>query len=91
MEGRPAFQRKVFKVGDEDLEFYCRDVIQCIRVLYGDLRFVEHLVFAPERHYTSHERNCRIYNDMHTGDWWWIVQVRELQYTQLNVTTDTLY
>jgi hypothetical protein len=34
-------------------------------------------VFAPERHYTNEERTCRIYNEMHTGDWWWTVQVCE--------------
>lgn len=52
--------------------------MQCIQALYGDPRFADHLVFAPERHYTNHERSCRIYNEMHTGDWWWSVQVREL-------------
>jgi hypothetical protein len=50
--------------------------MQCIRALYGDPQFAEHLVFAPERHYTSREHSCRIYNEMHTGDWWWSVQVR---------------
>ncbi|KAF8489361.1 hypothetical protein F5888DRAFT_1638649 [Russula emetica] len=39
-----------------------------------DPEFVDHLVFAPERHYTSHERTTRIYNKMYTGDWWWKVQ-----------------
>lgn len=75
---RAPFERKEFKVGDEELEFYCRDVMQSIQALYGDPRFADHLVFAPERHYTSQERNCRIYNEMHTGNWWWMVQVREL-------------
>jgi hypothetical protein len=36
---------------------------------------VQDLVFAPERHYTDPERTCCIYNEMHTGDWWWAVQV----------------
>ena len=76
LPGRAPFERKEFKVGDEKLEFYCRDVIQCLRALYSDTRFAEHLVFVPERHYTSHECTCHIYNEMHTGDWWWMVQVR---------------
>ena len=67
----------MFKARDETLEFYYRDAVQCVQDLYGDPNFAEHLVFAPERHYTSHERTCRIYNDLHTGDWWWAVQVHE--------------
>ena len=70
----------MLKVGDESLDFYYRDAVQCVRDLYGDPNFAEHLVVVPERHYTSHERTCRIYNDMHTGDWWWAVQVREQQW-----------
>ena len=77
--GRPSFQRKEVKVGDEELEFYCRDAVQSIQALYGDPQFADQLVFTPERHYTSHERSCRIYNEMHTGDWWWAVQVSEIQ------------
>ena len=77
LQGRPSFQREVFVVGDEEQEFYFRDVIQCIWALFGDPEFAEHLVFVPERHYTSEEHTCRIYNEMHTGDWWWTVQVCE--------------
>jgi len=78
---RPPFRCKVLMIGNERLEFYCRDIIECIRSLYGDPEFVQDLVFAPERHYTSAERTSRIYNEMHTGDWWWTVQVRDLHLT----------
>jgi len=50
--------------------------MQCIRALYGDPKFVHELAFAPERHYSDPERTCRIYSELHTGDWWWAVQVR---------------
>ena len=33
------------------------------------------LVFAPEHHYTNHQHKCCVYSEMHTGDWWWSVQV----------------
>ncbi|KAH8980428.1 hypothetical protein EDB86DRAFT_3236727 [Lactarius hatsudake] len=56
------------------LEFYFRDILECIQTLYGDPEFARDLVFAPERHYTNHERKCRVYSVMHTGDWWWAVQ-----------------
>ncbi|KAH9019702.1 hypothetical protein EDB84DRAFT_1624592 [Lactarius hengduanensis] len=40
----------------------------------GNPEFARDLVFAPERHYTDHERTCRVYSEIHTGDWWWAVQ-----------------
>ena len=75
LPGRPPFECKVLELGGERLEFYCRDVLECIRSLYGDPQFAQDLIFAPEQHYTDHARTCRIYNEMHTGDWWWSVQV----------------
>jgi len=75
LPGRPSFRCKELLIGEERLEVYYRDVIECIRSLYGDPEFVQDLVFAPERHYTSTECTCHIYNEMHTGDWWWMVQV----------------
>jgi hypothetical protein len=75
LPGRPHFQCKKLTVDGESLEFYSRDAIASIRSLYGDPQFAQQLAFAPERHYTSHERTTRIYNEMYTGDWWWKVQV----------------
>jgi hypothetical protein len=76
LPGRPPFQCKKLLIGDEYLEFYCRDIIECIRSLYGDPQFVWDLVFTPEWHYTSTEHTKHVYNEMHTGDWWWMVQVQ---------------
>jgi len=75
LPGRPPFQCKEFVIGDEHLEFYCRDIVECIRSLYGDPKFGQDLTFAPEQHYTNPECTYCIYNEMHTGDWWWTVQV----------------
>jgi len=36
LSGRPRFQCHVLNIGDEELEFFCRDVLECIRSLYGD-------------------------------------------------------
>ncbi|KAH9040246.1 hypothetical protein EDB84DRAFT_1647334 [Lactarius hengduanensis] len=44
------------------------------RTLYGNPEFARDLVFAPECHYTDHEQTCRVYSEIHTGDWWWAVQ-----------------
>jgi len=76
LPGRPPFQCKEFSIGGEQLEFYYRDILECIRSLYGDPEFAQDLVFSPERHYTSAQRTHQIYNEMYTGTWWWTVQVR---------------
>ena len=75
LPGRPSFQRKDLIVGDQCLEFYYREIIPCIRSLYGDPELAHDLVFAPERHYTDATRTCQIFNEMHTGNWWWSAQV----------------
>ena len=75
LSGCPPFLCRELNIGHECLEFYYRDIIECIRSLYGDPQFAQELAFAPEHHYISPERMCRIYNEMYTGDWWWSVQV----------------
>lgn len=76
LPGRPPFIWRDIIIGGENLTFYYREIVPCLRALYGDPDFQHNLVFAPERHFTNEERTCRIYDDMHTGDWWWSVQVR---------------
>ncbi|KAH9021271.1 hypothetical protein EDB84DRAFT_1275071 [Lactarius hengduanensis] len=73
---RPQFKCEDVSIAGNTFQFYYRDVLQCIRTLYGNPEFVRDLVFAPERHYTDHERTCRVYSEIHTGNWWWAVQVR---------------
>jgi Plavaka transposase len=69
LPGRPPFQCKELVIGDERLDFYCRDVLECIRSLYGDPNFAQAMAFAPEHHYTSSVRTSHIYNELYTGDW----------------------
>jgi hypothetical protein len=76
LPGRPAFKRHEIMVGSEVCEVYFRDIIACIRALFGDSDFAPYLVFSPEKHYTSDSRAVRLYHDMHTGKWWWSTQVR---------------
>src|SRR6266702_2720440 len=75
LSGPPQFQCEELTIGGECLQFHYRDIIQCIRALFGNPKFAHDLVFAPERHYTNSTKTCRIYNEMHTGEWWWSVQV----------------
>jgi len=46
-----------------------------VRALYSDPEFAPYLAFTPERQYADEEKLKRVYNEMHTGDWWWDTQV----------------
>ena len=63
------------EMGGERLNFYCCEILPCVKALFGDPELKHDLIFAPEQHFTNNERTCHIYNEMHTGDWWWSVQV----------------
>jgi hypothetical protein len=74
---RPKFKRDEIQVAGEVFEMYHRDITECIKALYGDPQFADHMHFAPEQHFTSNEENVmRLYHDMYTGEWWWKTQVR---------------
>ncbi|KAF8265156.1 hypothetical protein EI94DRAFT_1702692 [Lactarius quietus] len=75
LPGTPTFKVKEFSIGGELLEFHYRDIILCIQSLMSNPEFALGLIFAPERHYTDGSRTSRIYNEMHTGNWWWSVQM----------------
>ena len=66
LPGHPHFQPNVLDIGDEQLEFYSRDVLKCIQSLYGDPSWAQKMVFAPEQHYTSHVHTSCIYNELYT-------------------------
>ncbi|KAI0056689.1 hypothetical protein BV25DRAFT_1813639 [Artomyces pyxidatus] len=76
LPSRPAFKRSEIKVAGEAYEFYYRNPMECIAALYGDPEFAPYMAYAPERHYSDQDRTNRIYHQMHTGKWWWGVQVR---------------
>jgi len=76
LPGRPRFERHEIMVANEVCEVYFRDVIACIKALYGDPDFAQYLVFLPEKHYVDEGKTQRMYHDMHTGKWWWSTQVR---------------
>ncbi|KAG2364923.1 hypothetical protein BDR07DRAFT_1449989 [Suillus spraguei] len=72
--GRPKFKREQVVVAGESFDVYYRDIIECIKSLYGDPDFARYLTFAPERHYTDEDQTIRLFHDMHTGKWWWNTQ-----------------
>ncbi|KAG1831329.1 hypothetical protein EV424DRAFT_1470100 [Suillus variegatus] len=74
LPGHPKFRREQIVVSGEAFDIFYRDVIKCVKALYGDPYFADFLVFAPERHYADKEQAVQLFHDMHTGKWWWDTQ-----------------
>jgi hypothetical protein len=75
LPARPPFICKEIVVGGEAFDVYFRDIVACIRSIFGNPEFARTLVFAPERHYLDEAGTQRVYHEMHTGNWWWSRQV----------------
>ena len=50
---RPRFQRHEIVVAGEAFEVYFRDILACIRALFGDPEFTPVLLLLPECHYAD--------------------------------------
>ena len=59
----------------EAFQVFYRDIIECIKALFGDPEFAPILLLAPEHHYADKDKTVWVYFDMHTGKWWWATQV----------------
>ncbi|KAG9088545.1 hypothetical protein FRC06_001978, partial [Ceratobasidium sp. 370] len=74
----PRWYRRTLRIpGDQSdmiVHLWMRDIIELVRYLIGDRRFMEDMRFAPERHFTSEARTTRVYDQMWSGDWWWRIQ-----------------
>ncbi|KAJ7703809.1 hypothetical protein B0H14DRAFT_3099824 [Mycena olivaceomarginata] len=71
---RPKFERSEVVVNGEVYHLYSRDILECVRALWGDTDFAPYLFVAPERHYIDKDKTIRMYYNMHTGKWWWSTQ-----------------
>ncbi|THU76369.1 hypothetical protein K435DRAFT_704958 [Dendrothele bispora CBS 962.96] len=74
LPSRPAFKRQEVVVQGQVFEVYFRDILECVKALYGDAEFAPYLKFAPERHFEDESCEEQLYHDMHTGQWWWSTQ-----------------
>ncbi|KAF9522133.1 hypothetical protein CPB83DRAFT_872088 [Crepidotus variabilis] len=73
---RPAFKRQEFVVAGESFELFARDIVKCLKALWGNPEFLPYLVFEAEHHYANGDQTIRLFHDMHTGRWWWDTQRR---------------
>ncbi|KAG8710721.1 hypothetical protein FRC08_016801 [Ceratobasidium sp. 394] len=74
----PKWTTETITVGEGDHKtkhiVFRRDIIEVIKDLMSDPRFKRFMRYAPERHWTSHECECRVYGEMWSGNWWWRMQ-----------------
>jgi hypothetical protein len=75
LPGRPEFKKSQVTLSGEIFDIWHRDILECIQSLFGDPDFSGKLKFVPERHYSDKDRLNRVYTDVHTGKWWWKLQV----------------
>ncbi|KAI0055018.1 hypothetical protein BV25DRAFT_1816215 [Artomyces pyxidatus] len=71
---RPGFHCEEIEINGETYEVYFRDLMECVRALYGNPEFAHHMSYVPEQHFASEDMKNRMYGEMYTGDWWWQVQ-----------------
>ncbi|KAN0075394.1 hypothetical protein V8E55_011417 [Tylopilus felleus] len=71
---RPQFRCEEIVVAGEAFDVYIRDIIECIKSLFGDSEFTPHLLLRPKRHFTDSKKQENAYLDMNTGTWWWKTQ-----------------
>ncbi|TEB37737.1 hypothetical protein FA13DRAFT_1751781 [Coprinellus micaceus] len=83
----PQFHRSEVVVAGEEFELYLRDIIECIRALWGDPEFLPFLIFEPERHYMDQDKTLRVVHNMHTGKWWWATHEEVQQFTKMTDIT----
>ncbi|KAJ7046406.1 hypothetical protein C8F04DRAFT_1024813 [Mycena alexandri] len=74
LPGRPKFTRSEVVVNGEVFQLYSRDILECVRALWGDTAFAPYLFVVPEKHYIDKGKTVRMYHNMHTGKWWWSTQ-----------------
>ena len=72
----PKFERQSVIMEGEAFEMHSRNIIDCIRHLFGDPEFAPHLHLVPERHFTDASKTNRALHEMNSGRWWWNTQVR---------------
>ncbi|KAJ7881533.1 hypothetical protein B0H14DRAFT_3082561 [Mycena olivaceomarginata] len=74
LPSRPKFTRSEVVVNGEVFLLYSRDILECVRALWGETDFAPYLFVVPEKHYIDKGKTIRMYHNMHTGKWWWSTQ-----------------
>jgi hypothetical protein len=72
----PKFEQELVVMGSEVFKMYSRNTIDCIKYLFGDPKFMPHLLLVPEHHFTDAAKTNKSIHEMNSCWWWWNTQVR---------------
>lgn len=72
----PKFQQEPVVMGGKVFEMYSRNIINCIKYLFGDPEFVLHLLLTPKHHFADTAKINKAVHEMNSCCWWWNTQVR---------------
>ncbi len=75
LSDQPKFVAEEIIVAGQAFDLYRRNILECVRALYGDPEHAQYLCFAPECHYANKDQMIRVFHNFHTGRWWWDTQV----------------
>ncbi|KAG1760626.1 hypothetical protein EDD22DRAFT_980541 [Suillus occidentalis] len=76
LPGVTPWRRSVIQVSgiNEEFELFMRDPVECIKELWANPAYLDHLTYAPERRFTDEGKVERIYDELMSGDWSWEAQ-----------------
>ena len=60
---------------NDKFELFMRDPIECIKELWANPAYLDHLTFAPEHRFADKRKTERVYDELMSGDWCWQKQV----------------
>ncbi|KAJ7743396.1 hypothetical protein B0H16DRAFT_1664152 [Mycena metata] len=73
----------------EEVEFWKRNPVDCIRKLMGNAAFRDQMHYAPLRKYRDEAGTRREYDEMWTGEWWWKLQAWPVYPSVGNLSKET--
>jgi hypothetical protein len=75
LPSRPKFRYEEVTLTGRTYPFFHRNILECIKALFGDIKFASAMIYVPEQHFKDVGGQQRLYHDMNTGKWWWKMQV----------------
>ncbi|KAG2156833.1 uncharacterized protein EDB93DRAFT_1101256 [Suillus bovinus] len=62
---------------NEEFELFMRDPVECIKELWANPAYLNHLTYALEHHFADEGKTEHIYDELMSGNWSWKVQLRQ--------------
>jgi hypothetical protein len=67
-------EQEIIGLAPSTYQIRYRDIVKVLRFLIGHEPFKHHLSYAPVRQFSGTGIENRIYDEMHTANWWWRTQ-----------------